>query len=491
MNLSEHIDRSGYGDLLRKVGSVAEGLGLHAFAVGGFVRDLLLRRETTDIDIVTEGLGSGIDLARGVAQALGGTTAHEYARFGTAAIRVDDKRSTVLEFVAARKESYAADSRNPEVETGTLEEDQARRDFTVNALSVSLSPIDFGVLVDPFDGLGDLQVQTLRTPAPPDTTFVDDPLRIFRGARFAAQLGFDIARETFEAMRNSSERVEMLAMERITAEINKILLSAIPSIGFKILFDADVLHRVLPELTALRGVETRNGVAHKDNFYHTLQVVDNLSTGLRESGSERYPAVEDTLWVRWAALLHDIGKPRSKRFSRSGGWTFHGHEEIGARMVRSIFKRMRLPLDERMGYVEGLVRMHHRPVALVDDSVTDSAVRRLLFDAGDAIDDLMLLVRADITSKNDKRVRRYLRAFDSVEQKFTDVEEKDRLRNFQPPVDGKEIMERLGLAPSRLVGDLKEAIREAILNGEIPNEHDAALDYLMKVKDEIVERYSS
>lgn len=471
-----------FDDVLRRIGRIADDRDIEVYAVGGVVRDAILGRPTTDIDFVTVGDESGIRLAEAVAEVFGGLTAHVYRNFGTAAVRVPGEagEALVLEFVAARKESYSRDSRKPDVEAGTLEDDQNRRDFTVNALAIHLSPDAFGELIDPFGGLADLDAGVLRTPLDPLDTFDDDPLRIIRAARFAAQLDFEIDGATFAGMKERAPRIDILSMERVSDELQKIMLCDRPSVGFRILYESGALERFFPELVELQGVETVGGVRHKDNFYHTLQVVDNLV----ESVSDR-PA-EDTLWLRWAALLHDIGKPSTKRFSRGSGWTFHGHEHRGERMVPKIFRRLRLPTDERMKYVQKLIGLHHRPVALVDEEVTDSAVRRLLFDAGEDIDDLMTLVRADITSKNPRRVRKYLSAFDSVEEKFREVEEKDRLRTFQPPVDGKEIMDTLGLEPSRAVGDIKEAIKEAILEGEIPNEHDAAFAYMMQIKDEIL-----
>ena len=485
MNLSSKLKNQPYEPILRRVGEVAAREGIEAYAVGGVVRDVLLGRETTDIDFVTVGPGTGIRLAEAVAEALGGRTAHVYPNFGTAAIRLPDAlpggRALVLEFVAARKESYRADSRKPLVEEGTLEDDLRRRDFTVNAMAIHLAPGRFGELIDP-DGAGlrDLEQKILRTPLDPLRTFEDDPLRMVRAARFAAQLGFRVHPETFAAMQKKARRIRIVSQERITDELQKIMCAPRPSVGWRLLFEAGLLRHFFPELAALKGVETIEGHRHKDNFDHTLQVLDNLVRL-----TEDRPC-EETLWLRWAALLHDIAKPKTKRFEEGVGWTFHGHEIRGARMIPKLFRRLRLPTDERMRYVQKLVRLHHRPVALVDEHVTDSAVRRLLFDAGDTIDDLMTLVRADITSKNPRRVRRYLRAFDEVEQKMAEVEEKDRLRNFQPPVDGREIMETLGLKPGPVVGRLKEAVREAILEGLIPNEHDAAFEYLMRIKDEIL-----
>ncbi len=463
--------------------------GIEAYAVGGFVRDLFLRRQTTDLDFVCIGQDSGVKLAEAVSEAMGGQTAHMYPNFGTAAIRIPvdpvDESFVVLEFVGARKESYRRDSRKPIVEAGTLEEDQQRRDFTINAMGIHLSADRFGEVIDPFDGRADLNAGVLRTPLDPRKTFEDDPLRMIRAARFASQLGFTIDPHTFAGMEAKAGRVKILTQERITEELQKIMRSATPSVGFAHLFVTGILHHLFPELVALSGVEEVNGHRHKDNFYHTLQVVDNLVDLTRDR-----PA-DETLWLRWSALLHDIAKPRTKRFSRGSGWTFHGHEDRGGRMVPKIFRKLKLPLDDRMRYVQKMVKLHHRPVALVDDQVTDSAVRRLLFEAGNDIEDLMTLVRADITSKNPRRVRRYLKAFDLVDEKLLEVEEKDRLRNFQPPVDGKEIMEVLNLKPGRVVGTLKKAVREAILEGEIPNEHEAAFAYLMSIKDEILARESA
>ena len=475
--------------VLRTIGAVADRLGLEAYLVGGAVRDGFLDRPTTDLDFVSIGPGSGIRLAEAVAEEMGGRTAHVYPKFGTAAIRLPESEDEgtgdgplVLEFVGARKESYRADSRKPIVEDGTLEEDQARRDFTINALAIALNAGRFGNVIDPFGGMIDLVGKKLRTPLDPRETFEDDPLRMLRAARFAAQLGFSVDTEALRAMQEKAPRVEILSQERVTDEFQKIVASKRPSVGFKMLFEAGILQHLLPELTDLAGVETVGGQSHKDNFFHTLEVVDNVAEATHDWDEE------DARWLRWAALLHDNAKPETKRFSKEQGWTFHGHEDRGARKVPQIFRRLKLPLDERMSYVQKLVVLHHRPVALVDESVTDSAVRRLLFDAGDDIDDLMLLVRADITSKNPQRVRRYLSAFDRVEEKFAEVEEKDRLRHFEPPVDGYEVMETLGVEEGVAVGIAKEWIREAILEGDIPNEHDAAYAYLVEHKDEALRR---
>lgn len=469
--------------LLRTVSRVADRLGMEAYVVGGFVRDLVLGRETTDVDFVTIGRGTGERLASAVARETGASTIHVYETFGTAAIRLPGPSGgTVFEFVTARRESYRADSRNPAVEPATRDEDLARRDFTVNAMALDLHPERFGQLVDPFGGVQDLVDGILRTPLDPDRTFDDDPLRMVRAARFAAQLGFTIHADALEAMRRHADRIGIVSVERVTEELQKILSSRRPSVGLKPLEETGILRHILPELSALRGVEAVDGHRHKDNFYHTLQVVDNLVDAIWD----RDP--RETLWLRWAAVLHDVGKPRTKRFVSGTGWTFHGHEEVSARMVRRVFERLRLPTDDRMEVTERLVRLHHRPVALVDESVTDSAVRRLVFDAGDLVEDLMTLVRADITSKNPAKVRRYLGAFDRVDEKIVEVEEKDRLRNFQPPVDGHEIMETLGIGEGLAVGIVKTAIREAILDGEIPNEHDPAFAFMLRIKDDALRR---
>ncbi|MFP4228625.1 MAG: CCA tRNA nucleotidyltransferase [Salinivenus sp.] len=480
-----------YEDVLRTIGRVADREGIEAYAVGGMVRDVLLGRSTTDLDFVTVGEGTGRTLAEAVAKALGGYTAHVYPKFGTAAIRIpaDDALpeghpddALVLEFVTARTESYRSHSRKPEVEAGTLADDQYRRDFTVNAMAIHLSPDRFGDLIDPFDGRRDLERRTIDTPLDPEETFEDDPLRMIRAARFATQLEFRVSDRVFNAMGATAERVEILSQERITEEVHKILEADTPSIGFKMLEASGVLTHFMPEIQRLKGVDVVNGRDHKDNFYHTLEVLDNVA----ERTADR-PGRE-TRWLRWAALLHDIAKPKTKRFDPADGWTFHGHEDVGARMIPDLFRKWRLPTDERMDYVQNLVRLHLRPIALADEEVTDSAVRRLLYEAGDDIDDLMTLVRSDVTSNNPDRRRRYQRAFDRVEEKMRIVEEKDRLRNFEPPVDGYEIMDTLGIEEGVAVGIAKTWIREAILDGEIPNEHDAAFDYLMAIKDEALRR---
>ncbi len=478
-NLTPLIDQFAYADLLRTVGTVAAARDISVYSVGGVVRDLLLGLKTQDLDFVTVGAGTGIRLARSVAHMLGGTTVHVYDKFGTAAIRVPvGEDRAVLEFVAARRESYRGHSRKPDVEGGTLEEDLKRRDFTVNAMAVSLEPGRFGLLLDPHDGQRDLEARQLRTPLPPGRTFRDDPLRMVRAARFAAQLDFMVDADVLVAMRSEGHRMCIVSQERVTEELERMMLSPAPSTGWHYLEQTGLLKGIFPELARLKGVQSVRGRKHKDNFLHTLKVLNNVIA----------IAPPDAYWLRWAALLHDIAKPRVKRFAPGPGWTFHGHEDLGGRMVPKIFQRLRLPLDERMEYVRKLVALHHRPVALVDDTVTDSAVRRLLFDAGDALDDLMLLVRADITSRNRRRVERYLRAFDEVEEKFAIVEEKDHLRNFQPPVDGKEIMEAIGIGEGIAIGIIKHAIREAILEGSIPNEHAPAHELMLQIKDEALRR---
>ena len=487
-NLKDLIQKTPFADMLTRVGSIAEENGIESYVIGGFVRDLMLSRESKDIDIVCVGEGKGIELAKQIGKSMGGASVHVYPNFGTAAVRMyppNQKEPIVLEFVGARQESYRRNSRKPIVEAGTLEQDQRRRDFTINAMGFHISPQRFGDIIDPFNGRLHLDKKILKTPLDPIQTFEDDPLRMLRGARFSAQLNFKIADDAYGAMRSQADRVDILSQERVTEEFQKIMLSPKPSTGFRSLFTTGILTILFPELSALKGVEEVKGHRHKDNFYHTLQVVDNLV----ELVGDRSP--EETIWLRWAALLHDIAKPRTKRFSPGHGWTFHGHEEKGARMVPKIFKRLKLPMDDRMRYVQKLVRLHHRPVALVNEEVTDSAVRRLLFEAGDAIDDLMTLVRADITSKNPKRVQRYLKAFDRVDEKLVEVEQKDKLRNFQPPVDGNEIMQVLNLKPGIVIGILKEHIREAILEGKIPNEHEAAFAYLMQIKDDVLKEHPS
>ncbi len=485
--------------VLRRVGEAADRLGVEAYAVGGAVRDALLGRPTTDLDVVAVGPGSGIALAQAVSEALGVKAPAVYPAFGTAAVTVptgrlaaltgrDEAERLVIEFVGARTESYRADSRKPIVEDGTLDQDLARRDFTVNALAASLNAATFGEVADRFGGLDDLDARALRTPLDPAVTFEDDPLRMIRAARFAAQLGFDVAPDAVEAMAAAAGRIEIVSAERVTDELGKLLAAPVPSTGLGLLFRTGLLEHILPEVTALAGVEEVGGRAHKDNFWHTLEVVDNLAHLQRGVGvGDRADGYD--LWLRWAALLHDVGKEVTKRWEPGTGWTFHGHEDVGPReIIPEVFRRLRLPLGDPLDFVQTVVRLHHRPAALVDADVTDSAVRRLLMDAGDDVEDLMLLVRADVTSKNARRVRRYLAGFDRVEARFREVEERDRMRNWEPPVSGDEIKAQLGLDEGVAVGMLKEWVREAVLEGEVPNEHDPAWAFVLARQAEAVRR---
>ncbi|MBO4281773.1 MAG: HD domain-containing protein [Bacteroidales bacterium] len=445
--------------IFRIVSETAGQMGVPCYVIGGFVRDLLLRRPCKDIDIVA--VGDGVELARQTAARLNlpEQAVNVFKHYGTAMFRYENME---IEFVGARKESYSPDSRNPSVTAGTLEDDQFRRDFTINALAISLSEADYGTLLDPFQGLEDLQHKIIRTPLDPEKTFSDDPLRIMRAIRFASQLNFSIDMKTLEAIHTEAHRLEIVSKERIVAELNKILLSRKPSVGFTLMDLTGVLDLVLPWVSKLKGVESINNQGHKDNFYHTMEVVDKIAI------------VSDNLWLCWTALLHDIGKPQTKRYQPETGWTFHQHEAVGAKMVPKIFRALKMPLNEKMDYVKKLVYLHLRPIALVEDSVTDSAVRRLLFDAGDDIDDLMLLCEADITSKNQEKVKHLLRNFEHVRQKLKIIEEKDRIRNFQPPIDGLYIMQKYGLQPCKEVGMLKNTIREAILDGVIGNNFEEA-----------------
>ena len=464
LSLEQVIEKVKAQDIFHTIGETADSLGYPCYLIGGYVRDLFLNRPTNDVDVMV--VGNGIETARALSTRLG--REHQpaiYQNFGTAQVKW---HGIEIEFVGARRESYDRNSRKPIAEDGTLEDDLNRRDFTINALGICLNADHFGELVDHFEGLYDLEDGIIRTPLDPDITFSDDPLRMMRCIRFATQLNFFIDDETFDALERNKERIKIISAERIIAELNKIMLSPLPSKGLIDLERCGLLELILPEITALEGRETKAGISHKDIFYHTLQVVDNVAQR------------SDNLWLRWAALLHDVGKPITKAFSPTLGWTFHNHNLVGAKLVNRIFKRMKLPTDERMKYVKKLVELHMRPIVIADEEVTDSAVRRLLFDAGNDIDDLMTLCESDITSRNEIRKQRFLNNFNTVRQKLKDIEEKDRIRNFQPPVDGEEIMRIFELTPCREVGTLKSSIKDAILDGKIPNEHDAAYEFMLK-----------
>ena len=453
--------------IFRRIARIAKEQGVDAYVVGGYVRDYYLRRPSTDVDVVV--VGSGIALAEALGRELS-TKVSIYKTFGTAMLRTRD--GVEVEFVGARRESYTRDSRKPQVEAGTLEDDQRRRDFTINALAWSLSEEHFGALVDPFGGMEDMEDCLIRTPCDPDITFSDDPLRMMRAVRFAAQLGFTIDDETFEAICRNAERIHIVSRERIITELNKIVLSPVPSMGFMLLEKSGLLKLIFPELAALKGVERRGKHAHKDNFKHTLQVLDNVA---RRS---------DDLWLRWAAVLHDIGKPQCKGYDPKIGFTFHGHEVVGSKMVPAVFRRLKLPMNEHMKFVQKLVFLHLRPIILSEDLVTDSAVRRLLFEAGDDVEKLMLLCEADITSGIDEKVQRYLKNFELVRHKMKDLEERDRIRNFQPPITGEIIMQTYGIPPCQLIGEIKEQIKNAILDGVIPNEYEAAYGLMEQLAEE-------
>ncbi len=450
-------------DFFKVISNVCDELGVDGYVIGGYVRDCLLQRPCKDIDVVVT--GSGIEVATLTAKKLGhGIHVTVFKNFGTAMLVYDDWN---IEFVGARKESYRSDSRKPIVEEGSLEDDQKRRDFTINALAIKLNGNDAGTLSDPFSGVVDLNAGIIRTPLEPALTYSDDPLRMMRAIRFASQLNFTIEPHSLRAITENRDRIKIVSKERITDELNKILMSPVPSVGFKLLFDTRLLHIIFPQMTALYGVEYVSGKGHKDNFYHTLQVIDNISKNT------------DNLWLRWAALLHDIAKPATKRFEEGTGWTFHGHEDKGARMVPGIFNQLKLPLNEKMKYVQKLVLLHLRPIVLAQSIVTDSAVRRLLFEAGEDIDDLMTLCQADITSKNEVKVKKYLNNFELVKQKLVEVEEKDKMRNWQPPVTGEMIMEAFNLKPGPEIGIIKNAIREAIIEGEISSDPDEAYRFMI------------
>lgn len=460
--------------ILGNIGSAARSLNIEAFVIGGFVRDKILGRPTKDMDVVCN--GDGIKLAQECAELFSPKpVVHFFKNFGTAQIKLSGGKSETpfeIEFVGARKESYNSDSRKPDVMPGSFEDDLFRRDFTINTMAVSVNLDAVGKLQDPLNGLSDLEAKIIRTPLSPDQTFIDDPLRMMRAIRFASQLDFDIFPETFESIKKNAHRIQIVSGERIVDELNKIVMSPRPSIGFDLLFQSGLLEIIFPQMVLLAGAEYIDGKGHKDNFYHTLQVLDNISLHT------------ENLWLRWAAILHDIGKPATKRFEPGHGWTFHGHEVIGGRMVPKIFAQLKLPLHDKMKYVRKLVELHLRPISLTKDNITDSAIRRLLVDAGEDLEDLMMLCKADITSKNKQKVKRFLSNFELVEKRLKEVEASDHLRNWQPPITGEIIMQTLNLPPSREVGEIKNAVREAILDGVIPNQYDEAFQYMLQVAKE-------
>jgi poly(A) polymerase len=465
-NFKDHLQKE---ETFLKLSETIQEHNAEAYLIGGYVRDLLLNRPCKDIDIVVK--GSGIEIAENYAQKLGNDVqVNVFKNFGTAMVKYHDWE---VEFVGARKESYRKDSRKPIVEDGTIEDDQLRRDFTINAMAISLSKENYGELVDPFDGLADLERKVLRTPQDPTITFSDDPLRMMRAIRFATQLDFGIMPNAYDAIKLNAERIGIVSKERIADELNKIILAKEPSIGFKLLFNTGLLHYIFPEMIALHGVEYIDGKGHKDNFYHTLQVLDNVAKN------------SDNLWLRWAAILHDIAKPPTKRFHKKQGWTFHGHEDLGARMVPQIFGNLKLPLDHKMKYVQKLVLLHLRPIVLSKDIVTDSAVRRLVFEAGDDLEDLMILCDADITTKNPEKAKKYLNNFKIVRQKAIEVEEKDKIRNWQPPISGEIIMKTFDIKPCKAIGDIKHAIKDAVLDGDLENNYDAMFNFMLKMGEDL------